>query len=228
MFQQMTRATLGQTGRNTEHVFLFGSAGGIESLMHEQSASGHEVTVLLHAWRAGQADAYERLIGIVYPTLCSLASRCMRGKKPSHTLNATGLVHEAYLKILGAELPWEDRVHFFAVSARVMRQILVDHVRANGRQKRGGSAAKISVEDAVVISPPPEESLLDLDEALRNLAEIDKRKADLVELLYFGGLNQAEAASALGISEATVQRDLKLAKAWLYRALNQSAAGASQ
>ncbi len=190
--------------------------------MNEEPGSAHNVTVLLHAWRSGRQDAYAELIEIVYPKLRSLASRFMRGSNSEPTLNATGLVHEAYLKILGTELPWEDRVHFFAVSARAMRQILVDHARANRREKRGGAAAKISIEDAIVISPAPEERLLDLDEALKNLAKIDKRKADLVELLYFGGLNQAEAGAALNISEATVQRDLKMAKAWLYRALNQS------
>ena len=189
--------------------------------MDERPNAPQDVTVLLHAWRAGQAGAYDRLIEIVYPKLCSLAARCMGSQPSGHTLNATGLVHEAYLKILGAQTPWVDRVHFFAVSARVMRQILVDHAKANHRQKRGGAAVKISLEDAVVVSPAPEERLLDLDEALQSLAAIYKRKADLIELLYFGGLNQAEAAEALQISEATVQRDLKLAKVWLYRALNQ-------
>ena len=150
----------------------------------------------------------------------------MSGEKSGHTLSATGLVHEAYLKILGSEVPWEDRVHFFAVSARVMRHILVDHAKANRREKRGGLAAKVSLEEAVVISPEPEERLLDLDEALRNLAELDRRKADLVELVYFGGMSQEEAAAALNISEATVQRDLRMAKAWLYRALNQSSGNA--
>ena len=191
--------------------------------MNQEPGSAHDVTVLLHAWRNGRQDAYGELIEIVYPKLRALASRFMRGGNPEQTLNATGLVHEAYLKILGTELPWEDRVHFFAVSARAMRQILVDHARANRREKRGGSAPKISIEDAVVISPAPEERLLDLDDALRSLAEIDRRKADLVELLYFGGLNQSEAAAALNISEATVQRDLRMAKAWLYRELNQTA-----
>jgi len=190
------------------------------TLMDEELNSAHNVTVLLHAWRAGEQDAYRDLIAIVYPKLRALASRCMFGNKDD-TLNATSLVHEAYLKILGAELPWQDRVHFFAVSARVMRQILVDHARANRRDKRGGAAAKISIEDAIVVSPAPQERLLDLDEALKNLAKIDKRKADMVELLYFGGLSQAETAAALQVSEATVQRDVKMAKAWLYRALHE-------
>jgi RNA polymerase sigma factor (TIGR02999 family) len=145
----------------------------------------------------------------------------MSGENPSHTLSATGLVHEAYLKILGSEVPWSDRVHFFAVSARVMRHILVDHAKANRREKRGGSVPKICLEDAVVISSEPEERLLDLDKALRNLSELDQRKADLIELRYFGGMSHAEAAEALNISEATAQRDLRMATAWLYRALNQ-------
>ncbi len=180
------------------------------------------VTTLLHAWREGQASARDELITIVYPQLRSLASRYMTGEKSNHTLSATGLVHEAYLKILGARVPWQDRVHFYAVSARVMRHILVDHAKTNRREKRGGSGVKVSLEDAIVVSAEPEERLLDLDEALKALAEIDQRKADLVEMSYFGGLNQAEAAEALNISEATVQRDLRMAEAWLYRALNQS------
>jgi RNA polymerase sigma factor (TIGR02999 family) len=167
----------------------------------EDPSNSNNVTVLLHACRAGQPDAYGQLMALVYPKLCSLAARCMGGKNSDDTLNATSLVHEAYLKIVGADLPWEERVHFFAVSARVMRQILVDHARTNGRQKRGGSAEKVSIEDAIVISPAPEKHLLDIDEARQNLAAIDKRKADLVELLYFGGLSQAEAAEALHISE---------------------------
>jgi RNA polymerase sigma factor (TIGR02999 family) len=149
----------------------------------------------------------------------------MSSEHSGHTLSATGLVHEAYLKMLGSDVNWEDRVHFFAVSARVMRHILVDHAKANRRAKRGGSAVKLSLEDAVPISPATEEPLVDLDEALNQLAEVDPRKAQLVELIYFGGMTQAEAGAALNISEATVQRDLKMAKAWLYRALNSSAEG---
>jgi RNA polymerase sigma factor (TIGR02999 family) len=184
--------------------------------------SGQYVTELLHAWREGQANARDELMAVVYPQLRALAARYMSGERMGHTLSATGLVHEAYLKILGSEVPWSDRVHFFAVSARMMRRILVDHAKANRREKRGGGkAAKVSLEDAVVISPEPEERLLDLDEALQNLSLVDQRKADLVELLYFGGMNQAEAAEALQVSEATVQRDLRMAKAWLYRALSQ-------
>jgi RNA polymerase sigma factor (TIGR02999 family) len=122
--------------------------------------------------------------------------------------------------MLGSDVSWDDRVHFFAVSARIMRQILVDHAKSKHRAKRGGQAAKISLDDVVVVSGAPEEQLLELNEALDNLAKIDERKASLVELIYFGGLNQVEAATALKISEATVQRELRLAKAWLHHALD--------
>lgn len=182
-----------------------------------------EVTVLLQAWRNGGASAREELMECVYPQLRSLAARYMSSESAGHTLNATGLVHEAYLRILGSDVSWHDRVHFFAVSARIMRRILVDHAKANRRLKRGGANAKVSLEDAAVISPEPEQRILDLDEALQNLATFDPRKADLIELVYFGGMTQTEAAVFMDVSEATVQRDLRLAKAWLYRALNQTA-----
>lgn len=184
--------------------------------------SVNQVTVLLHAWREGRASAREELMEFVYPQLRSLAARYMSAESAGHTLSATGLVHEAYLKMLGSDVSWQDRVHFFAVSARVMRHILVDHAKANRREKRGGGGAKISLEDAIVISPQPEERILEVDEALKNLAAMDQRKADLIELVYFGGMTQTEAAEALNISEATVQRDLRLAKAWLYRALRDA------
>lgn len=158
----------------------------------------------------------------VYPQLRALAARYMSSESAGHTLSATALVHEAYLKILGADVSWNDRVHFFAVSARVMRRILVDHAKANRREKRGGAAPKVSLEDAIVVSPEPEQRLLDLDEALKTLSTMDQRKADLIELLYFGGMTQSEAAAVLNISEATVQRDVRLAKAWLYRALTET------
>ncbi len=190
--------------------------------MEFSSQDAKAVTVLLHAWRDGRSRAREELMECVYPQLRALAARYMGGESSGHTLNATGLVHEAYLKMLGADVPWQDRVHFFAVCARIMRRILVDHARTNQRQKRGSAAPKVSLEEAVAISPEPEQRLIDLDEALQNLAQVDQRKADLIELIYFGGMTQPEAAAALGVSEGTVQRDLRLAKAWLYRALSDT------
>lgn len=180
-----------------------------------------QVTVLLKAWREGQPKALDELIAMVYPMLRSLASRYLSGERPGQTLNATGLVHEAYLKMLGIDVSWEDRVHFFAVSARVMRHILVDHAKANQRHKRGGGARQITFDEAALVSPEPEERLLDLDSALQDLAAVDSRKAEIIELTYFGGMTQSEVAGALGISEPTVQRDLRMARAWLFRELNQ-------
>jgi len=189
--------------------------------MDSDESNSRQVTQLLHQWTAGNPDAREQLITLVYPHFRSLAARYMSLESGGHTLTPTALVHEAYLKLLGSNVVWDDRVHFFAVAARVMRHILVDHAKSKRREKRGGAAAKISLDDVVVISASPAKELTDLDEALTNLAKIDQRKADLVELLFFGGLSQLEAATALGVSESTVQRELRLAKAWLYRALSQ-------
>lgn len=189
--------------------------------MEEHNPDSRQVTGLLHQWRQGDAQAREELIGVVYPQLRSLAGRYMNAENDGHTLSATALVHEAYLRILGSTVSWEDRVHFFAVAARVMRHVLVDHAKSRRRAKRGGAAAKISLDDVVVVSAAPEENLLDLHEALEQLATIDQRKSDLVEMVYFGGLSQAEAGAALGISEATVQREIRLAKAWLHTALEE-------
>jgi RNA polymerase sigma factor (TIGR02999 family) len=189
--------------------------------MEPTNTDTHQVTGLLHQWRQGDSQAREELINVVYPQLRSLAARYMNSENDGHTLSATALVHEAYLRILGSNVSWEDRVHFFAVAARVMRHVLVDHAKSRRRAKRGGAAAKISLDDVVVVSAAPEENLLDLHEALEQLATIDQRKSDLVEMVYFGGLSQAEAGAALGISEATVQRELRLAKAWLHTALEE-------
>lgn len=178
-----------------------------------------KVTVLLRAWREGDGDAREQLIPIVYPQLRALAAHYMGGENKGHTLSATALVHEAYLKLVESEVSWTDRVHFFAVAARVMRHILVDHAKARQSQKRGGGAKKLSLDEVAQVGEAPEEQLLDLDESLRKLAEFDSRKAELVEMVYFGGLNQTEAAEAAGLSEATVSRELRMAKAWLHTAM---------
>ncbi|HEX4169615.1 MAG TPA: sigma-70 family RNA polymerase sigma factor [Bryobacteraceae bacterium] len=190
--------------------------------MDTDSPDAHQVTRLLHAWRSGETDAREQLITLVYPQLRSLAARYMSGEAGGHTLSATSLVHEAYIKILGSSVDWDDRVHFFAVAARIMRHLLVDHAKSKRRAKRGGPAAKISLDDVVVVSAEPEDQIVFLNEALEDLAAIDSRKAEIVELVYFGGLSQLEAASALGISEATIQRELRLARSWLYRALSRA------
>jgi RNA polymerase sigma factor (TIGR02999 family) len=141
---------------------------------------------------------------------------------PGHTLRATALVHEAYLRLAGAETDWQDRVQFYAVAARMMRRILVDHARARSRHKRGAGAEKVSLDEAIMVGEESSLDLVDLDEALHKLAELDPRKSQLVELLFFGGLTTEESAAALNISPATLHRELKLAKAWLHRALTQT------
>jgi RNA polymerase sigma-70 factor, ECF subfamily len=182
------------------------------------------VTQLLKKWSSGDKAALDELTPIVYDQLHKLASRCMRAERPDHTLRATALVHEAYLRLIDADVAWQDRVHFFAVSARLLRRILVDHAKANRRSKRGGGAEKIPLDDAVKIGPQSSAGLLELDLALERLAAQDKRKSEVVELLCFGGLTYDETAVALCISPATVHRELKLARAWLHREL---AGGAS-
>jgi RNA polymerase sigma-70 factor (ECF subfamily) len=156
---------------------------------------------------------------LVYDQLRRLASRSLRSERPGHTLRATALVHEAYLRLADAGGDWQDRVHFYAVAARVMRNILVDYAKSAKRQKRGGGAVHVDLDEAVLVDPSAAPGLPDLDESLGRLEVHDPRKSKVVELLFFGGLTYEETAAALGISEATVHRELKMAKAWLYRDL---------
>jgi len=174
-----------------------------------------EVTRLISAWRAGDQDALDRLVPLVYDELRALARHRLRAERGNHTLEATALVHEAYARLVGADLELVDRAHFFAVAARTMRRILVDHARGKAREKRGGAADVVTLSEDVVADDEPGEDLLALDEAIGRLAERSERKAKVVELHYFGGLTYPETAAALGISEATVDRDLRMAKAWL-------------
>jgi len=190
----------------------------------DMSPDRQAVTQLLQEWGRGNKDALDQLMPFVYDQLRKLASNCLRSERPDHTLRATALVHEAYVRLVDANVAWQDRVHFFAVSARLLRRILVDHAKARSREKRGGEFDKVPLDEAVLVSPQNEKSIIDLDEALHRLAEQDQRKSDLIELLFFGGLTYDEAAAALQISPATVHRELKLAKAWLYRELAPGAA----
>lgn len=177
------------------------------------------VTALLSAWRQGDHVARDRLLAIVYDELHRQARRVMRGDGPGHTLQTTALVHEAYLRLVHADVPWEDRAHFYAVAARTMRRILVDHARSKRREKRGGGIVEVTLEESAVIDPQRPPDLEALDEALERLGEIDERKARAVELHYFGGLSYDETARVLDVSPATVHRDLRMAKAWLYQQL---------
>jgi RNA polymerase sigma factor (TIGR02999 family) len=180
-----------------------------------------EVSRLLHSWRSGDRDALDRLIPLVHEELRAMAEVCMRGERPGHTLQPTALVHEAYLRLMGAEVAWQDRAHFFAVAATTMRRVLVDHARAKGRAKRDGRP--VSLEESILIAPERADDLLVVDDALDRLEAHDARAAKVVELHYFGGLTYAETAEALGVSAATVDRDLRFARAWLHRELVDAA-----
>jgi RNA polymerase sigma factor (TIGR02999 family) len=156
------------------------------------------------------------MMPLVYAELRRIADRYLRKENPGHTLQPTALVHEAFMNLVDADVAWSDRVHFYAVSARIMRRLLVDHAKAKRREKRGGGAAKESLDDALAIAPEPSVEIIELDEVLTRLAAFDERKSQVVELHYFGGFTYEEIADVVGISAATVDRELRLAKAWLY------------
>ena len=177
------------------------------------------VTALLRAWRDGDRAALDRLLPLVYDELHGLAQQCMRGERSGHTLQATALVNEAYLRLVSGPVNWQDRAHFFAMAATAMRRVLVDHARSKGRQKRAG--VQVSLDESMMVLPDKEDELLAIDEALNDLAKRDERAARVIELHYFGGLTYDETAEALGISPATVDRDLRFARAWLFRSLSQ-------
>jgi RNA polymerase sigma factor (TIGR02999 family) len=188
--------------------------------------ANHRVTGLLLAWRSGDAEALDRLMPLVYDQLRSLASHYLRQERADHTLRTTDLVHEAYLKLLSSAVVGEDRVHFMAIVAITMRRILSDHARGNRRVKRGSGATRVVWDDALLATQPEGTDFLDLDVALTRLSEQDPRKARLIELFYFGGLKCEEAAVVLEVSTATVNRDLKLAKAWLRQELSAASSRA--
>ena len=184
------------------------------------AASPHQVSKLLLAWSEGEEGAYEQLIPLVYEELHRLASRYMRKERSGHTLQTSALVNEAYLRLVGAkEVRWQNRAHFFAVSARMMRRILVDFARARQELKRGGNAQQVSLDEALLISPESNTDVLALDEALTRLFTLHQRQAEVVEMRYFGGLTEEEIAEVLKVSLRTVQQDWRLARLWLYREL---------
>jgi RNA polymerase sigma factor (TIGR02999 family) len=176
------------------------------------------VTRLLSAWRSGDSRALERLTPLIYEELRNRARRYMRNERPGHTLQATAVVHEAFVKLVEMNVSWQDRAHFFAVAARQMRRILVDHAKARYRSKRGGTTATSSL-DEFEMSPitSGEIDVLEIDDALERLAGHNARLAEILELHYFGGLTYQELSETLKISEATVDRDLRLAKAWILK-----------
>lgn len=180
---------------------------------------------MLLAWRKGDSSALGKLMPLVYKELRQLAKNYMAAERPGHTLQTTALINEAYLRLVDhKEMQWQNRAHFLAVAAQAMRRVLVDHARTRDAAKRGGGAAKASLEDAARVAARPEE-LIALDEAMTDLAAIDPRKSQVVELRYFGGLSVEETAEVLGVSPVTVMRDWSTAKAWLLRAISQRQAG---
>jgi RNA polymerase sigma-70 factor (ECF subfamily) len=178
-----------------------------------------QVCELLRAWSDGDASALERLTPIVYDELHRLARRYMRGERPGHSLQTTALVNEAYMRLVGYErMQWQNRAHFLAVSAQVMRRILVEHARRHNL-KRGEGVPHVSLDEAALVGGNRAADLVALDDALSTLAQLDPRKAQVVEMRFFGGLNVDETADVLKVSSATVMRDWSTAKAWLYREL---------
>ena len=192
-----------------------------DELMDEPSFSPHRVTQLLQKWSQGDDSALAELTPLVYEELRRLAHHYMKGERPDHTLQTTALVNEAYLRLADQTNPsWQSRAHFFAVAARAMRQILVSYARSNRAQKRGGGAARIELDEAAILSPEQSNEIVDVHEALEKLATLNSRKARVVELKYFGGLNYDEIAEVMKISTITVRRDWVFAKAWLHNELH--------
>ena len=186
------------------------------------ASSSHTVTQLLRAWRQGDAAALDRLVPVVYQKLRRLARHYMAGQRPGHTLQATALVNEAYMRLIDCEqVNWKDRAHFFAISARMMRRVLVEFARSRQYQKRGAGARKTSLDEGVIASPQRGQDLVALDDALQALAAEYPRQAQVVELRFFGGLNVEETAEVLHVSGITVMRDWQLAKVWLARELKK-------
>src|ERR1700693_4452505 len=195
---------------------------GSEGTIFANMSDPHEVTVLLSALTRGDEDAGARLIPVVYDELRRLAGSYMRRERPDHTLQATALVHEAYLKLIEQQsVNWQTRAHFFGIAAQLMRRILIDHARGHLRQKRGGEYKKVSLNDAYIFSPEQSAELLAVEQSLQRLAKLDERQARVVELRFFGGLSVEEAAAVLGISPKTVKRDWSMAKAWLHAELKE-------
>lgn len=176
--------------------------------------SAPTVTSLLRDWRAGNSAALDELTPQIYEDLHRIAARHLRSERPSHTLQATALVNEAFARLAEADLSFQDRAHFFAVAARTMRRILTDYGRARRSQKRGGGLSPLTLDESRVAGTASTD-IVDLDEALEKLAKVDARKSDMLVLHYFGGMTYDETAAALDVSAATVDRDLRLAKAWL-------------
>ncbi len=187
------------------------------------SADSKDITLLLREWSDGNGEALDALVPLVYEELRRQAARYLRRERPDHTLQTTALIHEAYLKLVDQKnVRWQNRAHFFAIAAQAMRRILVDYARAKHRDKRGGEAQKIPLEETVALAAEEESvDLIALDEALERLAGVDEQKARIVELRYFSGLSVEETAEVLKTSPRTIERGWTTAKAWLHRELSK-------
>jgi RNA polymerase sigma-70 factor (ECF subfamily) len=188
----------------------------------------HDVTALLIEWRSGDEEAVQKLLPLVHDELRRIAKRQMAGERPDHVLQATALVNEAYLRLVDMQrVQWQDRAHFYAMAARQMRRVLVDFARAQKNQKRGGAFHRVTLDQNLPVASETPEDLIAIDEALRSLAARYERKAQVVELRFFGGLSVEETAEVLKISQETVMRDWKFAKNWLLRELSRNSTAGS-
>lgn len=193
--------------------------------MSDHGPAPDEVTALLDAWAGGDRSALDRLLPLVHEELHRLAHRHLKNERSDHSLQTTALVNEAYLRLVGQDrMRWQNRSHFFAIAAQMMRRILIDHARRIAYAKRGGGAKKVSLDEACVVADERAEELVALDDALQSLAQVDERKSRVIELRYFGGLSVEETAEVLGVHPDTVTRDWRRAKAFLRR---EMAGGAS-
>jgi RNA polymerase sigma factor (TIGR02999 family) len=190
--------------------------------MASNAQSADDVSILLRAWSEGDRGALEKLTPIVYDELHRLARRYMRGERHGHSLQATALVNEAYTRLVDYKrMQWQDRAHFFAVSAQLMRRILVEHARRRN-QKRGGGVQHISLDETAIIGGPQDTDLVTLDDAMNALSKLDPRKVQVVEMRFFGGLSVEETAEVLKVSPITIKRDWRAARMWLYRELTSA------
>ncbi len=186
------------------------------------ASSSKEVTRLLHAWRGGDSNAFAALTPLVYRELHRLAQKSFRGERANHTLQPTALVNEAFLSLVDAKVEWQDRAHFFALAARQMRRILVNHAVAKKTDKRGGGEENLPLEDVQELAGNNRVEITDIDDALTKLADFDSRKSEILELYYFAGLTYEEMAECLQLSTSTLNSELRLAKAWLKHALSEA------
>jgi len=188
------------------------------------AVSPSEVTSLLKAWGQGNEEALQKLMPLVYDQLHAAARRYMAGERPGHTLQTTALIHETYLRLVDVrQVKWQNRAHFLAMCARLMRRVLIDFARSRSYQKRGGAVSQVNFDEALLVTAQPDFNLVALDDALNRLAEFDERKSKVVELRFFGGLGVKETAEVMKVSTDTVMRDWKVAKVWLLRELRGGA-----